>query len=315
MITLKSFKDLENELTKLYTDKGGASRASLFNFVIWTPTVGRQNYLRHLVDKVTERFPCRLFFVIQTPDKSGPLQIKVSVNLKPSMASDFIEILAPEEDIKKIPSLILPHLIPDLPLYILWGEDPSNNNPLFSALEPHATRIIYDSSCVQCLSHFAKTTLEQPDKNLRDVNWTVLTGWRNLISRTLDTPKKNKETKTTTLVSIEYKGENSVQARFLMAWLIAKYGIDSKAFSFSSKEGEGIEGDVLSCVINSPKESISIVRNNKQALTKISTEEFCQLPQIYPLLHAQRGFTFWREILFEPNSPDYSMMLHTLREL
>lgn len=314
MINLTSFRDLESELSRLYEKIGDTSRSSLFNLVVWCPSLDKQEHLRILSDKITEKFPCRLFFMVQSPDVKS-IEIKVSVNMKPNIACDFIEVIFSEKDAERIPSLILPHLIPDLPLYLLWGKDPTHKNALYDALTPFATRIIYDSNCVKSLSSFAKTFTQKPDAKLRDVNWTLLTGWRDLFNRTFESSEKL-DALSNSKVIIKHKGECSIQAQFMMGWLEYRLNCGKEAFSFEEdKMPDVIAGDVTSIMIITPKnETFSFLRSGKQALIHISTEEFCQMPLIYPLKHVQRGFSFWRELLFEPVSTDYVITLQHLKD-
>ncbi len=73
---------------------------------------------------------------------------------------DFIQIEASKQTQSKIPFIILPHLLPDLPLYILWAEDPVQDNPISHEMEKWATRIIFDSEVTDNLPAFARTLLD-----------------------------------------------------------------------------------------------------------------------------------------------------------
>lgn len=315
MTKLKSFNQVEKELSRLYEEKGEANRACLFNLVVWAPTTERGKYLSLLVDKVAEKFPCRLIFITLTDTAKAKLEIDVSVNLKPNVACDLIEITIPHAEKEKVPFLIFPHLLPDLPMYLLWGQDPTIKNELYNILLPHCSRVIFDSVCLKSLSSFAKDILPKDKTNLRDVNWTLLSGWRSIISRTLDTVEKANTLKKATSIEIIHKGESTLQSDLLMGWFISKLNLSPKIFKSTSKEGDGYEGDILSLTLTTPEVEFTFIRNKHKVAIHVSNDTTCELPQLLPLTHIQRGFSFWRELLFEPFSIDYVKTLQAIQKI
>lgn len=303
---LESIEGVEKELSRLYEEKGEACRASLFNFLVWAPSLERAGYLHELVEPLTEKFPCRVIFITKT---LGPkLEIEVSINVKPAVACDLIEIRAPEKEIHKLPYLILPQFLPDLPIYLLWGQDPTLKSHLYELLFPYATRILFDSACVNNLQNLK----QNPHEKLRDLNWSLISGWRQVISRLLDTPDKLQAAKKGTHVTITYHEGSSIQAHFLKSWLIAKLKMAPERFILTPSALEGSNGDLLSLELATPLYHFSLLRRNHQLVAHISTEQACELPQNFPLTHVKRGFNFWRELLFEPRSQDYLEMLANL---
>ena len=110
-------------------------RASLFNLLVVAPKNQRTDYVHKITLKVLERFPSRVIFATVDKTLSGD-SLNASVSLIPGakgsydVVCDYIEIAASKQSQSKIPFIILPHLLPDLPLYILWGEDPVQDNPI-----------------------------------------------------------------------------------------------------------------------------------------------------------------------------------------
>lgn len=265
---ISSIDEIEKELNRLYEAKGEACRASLFNLVVWAS----------VLPPLTENFPCRLILITKTDRPK--LEIEVSIK----GMCDLIEIHTPESELKKLPFLILPLLLPDLAIYLLWGD--TEKNGLYEMLAPHATRILTDSN----------------------ITWSLITGWRRVIARALD----NHDASNASSIEIRYNEGTNDQARFLKAWLISKLALSPAIFTLTPSSGEGLPGDILSLDIRTPTYEVSLVRKKSQVLYHFSTHEACELPQTFPLTHITRGFNFWRELLFEPLSPDY---LPTLRYL
>lgn len=231
-------ENIEMELLKIWEplSKENKTRASLFNLVVFNQLSSRTDYVRSIVQKVVEKFPCRTLFISQDPDtKASYLKTAVSVLMpSESIACDLIDIGVAGSDIEKVPFLILPHLVPDLPIYVLWAEDPSVPHPLFAPLAKLATRIIFDSESADNLLSFAKTLLslkEQTNFDIADLNWARTQGWRNLIASIFDSPQKMKDLSDIASLKFTYNSRESeffchlkIQAMYLLAWLSSRLG-------------------------------------------------------------------------------------------
>ena len=154
---------IETELIKIWEElaKENKMRASLFNLIVFNRLSARTDYIRSIVQKVVEKFPCRTLFVSQDPDaKQTYLKTAVSVVIpkaeESTVACDQIDIGVAGSELERVPFLLLPHILPDLPIYLLWAEDPSQPHPLFSPLIRLATRIIFDSESADNLLSFSR---------------------------------------------------------------------------------------------------------------------------------------------------------------
>ena len=307
MSRIESIAGIENELTRLYETRGKACRASLFNFIVWAPMPQQLPYFRELIQKVIDKFPCRLIFITQSLGRK--LEIDVSIDVKTHLACDLIEIRVPEEELPKLPYLLLPQLLPDLPIYLLCSQDPTHKTDLYTTLFPYTTWIIFDSSWADDIAAFASAFLAHPLKKLRDVNWSLISGWRHTLSRVIDTQDKYASVKKAALIDITYKEGSPTQASYLQAYLKSKLPHCPARFSLTPTSGEGFPGDILALDIDTQNYEFSLTRKGTQITVHSSTPQACDMPQTYPLTHVQRGFNFWRELLFEPASADYLAML------
>ncbi|HAB99095.1 MAG TPA: hypothetical protein DCE71_04665 [Parachlamydiales bacterium] len=88
--------------------KENKMRASLFNLIVYTHLSARTDYFRSIVQKVIEKFPCRILFISFDPDTSQSyLKTAVSV-VTPSqgettIACDNIDIGVAGSEIEKVP--------------------------------------------------------------------------------------------------------------------------------------------------------------------------------------------------------------------
>lgn len=325
---LAKVSQIDAELAKQYEEQlhGQQTPASLFNLILFTSSIERASYFQHLLRKVVEKFPCRLIFLKEDKNLNA-LSVDVSLELTPHAACDVIEFNCPSQDVQKVPYLILPYLKPDLPIFLLWGQEPSYDNPTFKQLSSFAHKILFDSLCVGDISHFANHVLDMLDKQipLRDMNWSAITGWREVIARTFDTPEKLASIRHANKLTIQFNSKAEfgpchadIQAIYIKAWLISKLKWDpSVKIVLEPKEMPHFEsGEIIQFELDSTdKCNYIIVRKEKtnQALIHVTTPEACEIPQTYPLTHVQRSFRFWREILYEAPSNDYVEMLKILK--
>ena len=313
---------IEDDLTKLFAEKGIKSRASLFNLIVYASSEERSKYIKTLLSKLTEKFPCRILFLNIRPNHK--LEFQISADVKENIPCDFIEITLSADDEKKASFLLLPLLIPDIPIFALWGDDPTLDKTILPALYPYVDRVVFDSFCFKDIHSFAERMLERHVTKFRDVNWAAISGWRQILANTIDNPEEIEHVKKANEVIIEYNGDKTpglpnpeIQAFYLKSWLQAKLHYDEKVnFTLTSLSNHGSRpGDIISIVINGENQSIfNYRRKNNACEIHIEFGDYCEMPQNFPLAHVQRGFRFWREIFFEDISHDYRLMLQRLKK-
>ncbi len=343
--------NIEPELIRIWetlAKEKKTTRASLFNLIVFTKLSSRTDYFRNIVQKVVEKFPCRTLFISHDPDSPKPyLKTAISV-LSPSaqdasIACDQIDIGVAGFDLEKVPSVILPHLLPDLPNYLLWAEDPSISNPLFTSLSHLATRIIFDSESADSLLAFAKTLLDLHQKTgieIADLNWARTQGWRDLIASSFDTGQRQGLLKQISLLKIVYNSRKSeffchlkIQAMYILAWASSRLGwkfekaSPSLHFQFyvvdariQSENWEKLgSGTVISIAIHTSDGHVFEAGRIKEAYhyakIQFSSEEQCDLPYRFVLGQTATGQSLVKEICTKGTSAHYLEMLKELRIL
>ncbi len=331
-------------LTRLWDALEGTNkmRASLFNLLVVIPKNQRTEYVRTITIKVLERFPSRVIFA--TVDKTLPNDsLNASVSLIPGakgsydVVCDFIEIQASKQSQSKIPFIILPHLLPDLPLYILWGEDPVQDNPISHQLEKWATRIIFDSEVTDNLPAFARTLLEHShDCEIADLNWGRLESWRELLASTFYSTERLETLKQAQKICITYNAyetpffcHTKIQALYLQSWLatqlgwkptkaeqgLSQYGaltVELKA----EKNPDLPPGTVISLDIFTPADvHFAFSRDPAhpyQIRILICDVEKCEIPTMFIFTKAQSGLSLVNEITHNGTSPHFLKVLEFL---
>jgi glucose-6-phosphate dehydrogenase assembly protein OpcA len=344
---------IETELLRIWdsVDKTRQMRASLFNLIVFSRLSARTDYIRNIVQKIIDTFPCRVLFVSHDPDPSKHyLKTAVSVIASEGPRAnvcDDIDIGVAGSEWERVPYVIIPHLLPDLPVYLLWGEDPSQLHPLFQPLAALSTRIIFDSESADHLMKFAQTLLslkERKGRDIADLNWARLEGWRDLLTSTFDSKERINDLKDIEEITITYNARETeffchlkIQAMYLLALVSSRLGWNYQSikkkenrfcFSFEPAIKATIEstfleelppGCILSMkIVTKGQSHYEFIRNFKQphqVTVQITTHDRCQLPFQFILGKTPIGQSLVREIFLKGTSSFFLETLHQLQVL
>ncbi|HPE85003.1 MAG TPA: glucose-6-phosphate dehydrogenase assembly protein OpcA [Chlamydiales bacterium] len=336
-------KDIEKELKALWEclEGQGKMRSCLYNLIVCTKASARVPYLREIVQKTIDKFPSRILFV--TVGGTSKITSKVSVLSSEKIACDLIEIELPEGQSEHILFFVLPHLIPDLPIYLLWAEDPCLKDPTACNLEGITTRIIFDSESSENLSCFAKAALEHQSSTMGDLNWARIEGWRVLLSSIFHSPSKLEALKNTKRIHITYNAHQTpyfvhtrIQALYFQAWLATRLG-----WTFTSKEDSergmtlqygdvsiSIEpvdfeqiapGRIVTIEMTSSNGEHTLLQRNPelphQIVIQHSTKELCSLPTYFMFAKYESGQSLVNEICHHGSSSHYIQVLELLASI
>lgn len=344
---------IENELLRIWDslDKNRQMRASLFNLIVFNRLSSRTDYIRNIVQRIIDTFPCRVLFVSHDPDPAKHY-LKTAVSVIASKGSranvcDDIDIGVAGSEWERVPYVILPHLLPDLPVYLLWAEDPTQSHPLFQPLATLSTRIIFDSESADHLMGFAQTLLalkEQKGRDIADLNWARLEGWRDLLASTFDSKERINDLSNIEELTITYNARETeffchlkIQAMYLLSLISSRLGWKLQStekkknrfhFSFDRTIQATIESSFIEqlppgCIL-----SMNVVTKGKshyhfqinpqlpsQVTVQITTHDRCELPVQFILRKSPMGQSLVREIFLKGTSSFFLEMLHQLQVL
>lgn len=323
-------------------------KACLFNLIIYTHESRREEYLHKLVHTVIEKFPCRIIFIeLEKSSTVDFLNITVSKEFfqnGESIACDQITINASADKASQIPFIVLEYIVPDLPVYLFWAQNPKKENPLLQQLLKFSSRLVFDADCTDNLQNFSREILAQLDEypiDMMDLDWAFLGRWRYVLRQTFESDERIRQLLDATEIKITY---NQVQnpflknlqtrAIYLQGWLASRFKWNCRKI-----ETEGdvrtihYEGRIIKLIpgsieevppgaiiriefTNELSESILIERSLDQPKVTINVtkENRCELPYSLPLLNPQRGLTFMKEIFFYAPSEHYRKMLEKISE-
>lgn len=345
--------DIEKELDRLWEELDAKSsvRACLFNFILYAQDPERIEYYNHLLSHVIQKYPCRILFIQGCADQDQSyLRTFVSTTASEknpnTAACDRISIEVTNDHLETVPFLITPHLIPDLPVYLLWGEDPSLNHTLLQELEDMATRIVFDSEASLDIQKFSWQVLQEisaTERQIFDLNWALLRPWRDVMTQVFRTEDDIRELLHTRILRVYYNGAfddgdpfSQLRALYLQAWLAAQLTWKYVGHSYSERNlrivyHNGVhevvillvpqQGDDIAIgslrridVESSNKYHFSFQRGNDGHSVSItsSTPHSCSLPYKLLLTNLGREQALIKEILYQEPGAHYRNMLQII---
>ncbi len=345
--------DIDKELRKLLQEskKLGKIRACLFNLIVYTQNKRRADFFKSILSAVIQKFPCRILFIqYDKQSKEDFLDITVSSENfddgNTSFACDQVTIEVGGKHVERVPFLVTPHIVPDLPIYLLWGEDPTLESLVLPHFEPYASRLIFDTECTENLQEFSKKMLQKMDTlnyDIRDMNWGMTGPWRDVMAQVFNSADRIEQLRDAKSLLIEYnkvKVEHiqhcEMQSIYLQAWLAAELGWSLKNVIYDEddivltykSETDEIEvtlrpqanenlnsGAILGIEVsdaNITKYELKRIESLRKVVVHVSTINECLLPFTLPLPNLVNGTNFMKEIFYETTSQHYRNMLQQL---
>ncbi len=349
--------EIQNELNRIWEslETTNVARACLFNLIFYTQKNHRTAYFQRVAQNVIEKFPSRvLFLTIDRDSKEDYIKTEVSILSSSKgefdIACDYIQVATGGASNATIPFLVLPHILPDLPVYLILAEDPSKDDPLCYQLEQFANRLIVDSEATDNLPRFAKGILAHYEKSqfdIADLNWARIESWREMLSNAFHSREKLEKIQQAKQIKITYNSQatpffchTQIQAIYLQAWLACQLdwkfedlrkNKESFSFHYTGKNGP-IEiavtavqhttlppGLILSIdLLSSNEESFTFVRDNQllhQITYQHSTPDHCDLPSHYIFTKAESGHSLVKEICHKGTSEHFLKVLNLLKDM
>ncbi len=321
-------------------------RSCLFNLIIYTHAGARKDYIRKIAENVINRFPSRV--ILMTLDKESTeekLEASASVIAGAKgefdIVCDFIELFATQKTAEKLPFVILPHLLADLPVYFVYATDPEEKSPVAKEIEKFATRIIFDSESANNLSSFAQMLLSRKTDSgcdIADLNWARVQSWRELISNTFYSTENLAKLQNAKEIEITYNSALSAacthtftQSIYLQGWIAAQLNWKLKSASKDCFIYEHLEvlltpkshptlpaGSILSVKLKThAEETFALERTEENPYSvkiEMSDLEKCALPSQYIFSKNQAGLSLVNEIGHTGTSAHYMNLLKFLQK-
>ncbi len=260
-------EEIEQKLTSLWSMSldnlrtgTGASvnvRTSVLNLVICAPDVETAGHAHRVLKDLESAHLSRVAIVVlDSSDSVSSLSAWVTLRCF-SMISDLMRhcfeqttLLAKGSAVRAAGNLLQPLLKPELPVYLWWlGDPPDLDDPTFQNLINFSNRIIFDSTSFfnpeQHIRSLTELFMAAPNAAISDLNWSRLTGWRELVIQFFDVPEYRPYLSGIHTIEIEHvaaplavpgrteEGDvspNPTRALLLAAWLKERLGWTLSAY-------------------------------------------------------------------------------------
>lgn len=346
--------NISEEISRLWNTEQGQKkiRASLFTLIFYVQKNDREGVYQSLIKSVVSKFPCRVIFVLSDTNPAAEyLRTQVSSETigvgETQVFCEIIQIEVAGKLMERVPFMILPHMLPDLPVYLLWTQDPSTESAVLPHLEPYANRIIFDSGACHSLQGYCQSVLSLMQRfhcAIGDLHWSALSGWRSTFTQVFNLPDSLLSLVQSSVIRIQYNKtqghfeENpEIEAAYFQGWLASRLGWKFQGIEIDEgnirltyrrtmqdvlillvpQENENQSpGTILAIDIESNKNkghySFKKHPQSRQVFIQYSDKDFCQLPYSSTLSGAPAGQEIIEEIFYPTGGEHYRAMLEIL---
>jgi len=352
-MTTASFYDEDEAATATAGTGQNLMKANLFNLIVVASNPERITRCQELIRIITEKYPCRIIFVKADPTNEADY-VRSTTTLQTvgtgsnRVLCDLITIEASLTQFPKIPYLVLPHILPDLPLSILLSADPTTDKLILPELQSAAQRVIFDVDEIENISQYAQrilAALEHLTCDCIDMHWAQTRAWRDALSRVFNTSELFSQLFKSKTIQLSYvsapekrnvKSRPELQAIYIVAWLAAKLGWSLLSIEREEKNIRiSFKYDHVSVIISLvPKDTeilpagalfsfeamshcdfhFLVAHENDPKIVKVhaSNPERCEMPYSIFLPNYQNGPALVSELFYQAPSEHY---LAALKEL
>lgn len=360
MSTTESQVELVNiyeELTRLWDQEQGEkkTRASLFTLILFVQKSERFEFYDSLIKSVVSKFPCRVIAIIsdEGPDKEYLRTTVKTQTITEGELQIFCELIRLEVAgslIERVPFIVTPQILPDLPVYLLWTKDPAAESSILPHLEPLADRIIFDSESthdLQAYAHCVSSLLCQFHCAIGDLNWSATSSWRHIFRQVFDTYDSFINLVQSKLIRIYYNRNPSssqqhteIEAAYLQAWIASRLNWKFQAITIDEgnirltyrrptnevivllipQEAPHLNPGTLlnieiECEHNQAHYTFKRHPESRQAFIQFSDQERCDLPYCTFLTGIEEGQEILQEIFYPSIGTHYREMLDVLTHI
>jgi len=201
---------IEQELTSLWKPEGESDRSAIracsCNLVVIAHDRQESELLSDLLAPVAEWHPCRSLVAYredEIPGSADPgdsgmrawinARCSVSATGGPHTCCEAVTVGARGSSVADLPNILVSLLVPDLPVFLYWRSFKPEDQELAVKVADFADLLIVDSHVSKDDARGRERLLSllahgREGLAIRDLNWSRLTAWRDLITQFFDPP-------------------------------------------------------------------------------------------------------------------------------
>jgi glucose-6-phosphate dehydrogenase assembly protein OpcA len=215
-------------------EQHAVTRACTHNLAIYAPDPKSDTELNPVLAELSIAEPGRVFLMTRDPEPDSlhayvSAQCHLTSGKRQQVCSEQIVVKAGENETANLPSLVIPLIVPDLPVYLWWRSDLCEEWQHFEEFVELADRVIVDSSRFEkpreALHQLLNILHKSGDATaFSDLNWNRLTPLREITAGFFDHPEARALLPAITSVDIQtYSGCGySTQAFLYTGWLASR---------------------------------------------------------------------------------------------
>lgn len=231
-------------------------RATALNLIGYAGDRARAEEMACQAAALAELHPSRAIFLGCEPDGAARgWDIVVAAQCHPQIPGyvvcfEAVEIIAHDQEMERLPAVVLTLLLRDLPVVLWWPGDVPMGTPLFEHLLANSDRVVVDADSASDPGDMLRRLAalghaEHCECAISDLSWGRLTPWRELTAQFFDPVDCRPCLERIQRVRIEYVSSperlESAQVYLLAAWLATRLGWAPAATVWSkTAEGEQI---------------------------------------------------------------------------
>lgn len=242
---------VERGLNELWMQNAGGSgdesamlRARVLNLLVYVDSEEALGAAEEILLSLAAMHPCRALVMLADPDgEDKDIEMHVSSRCQLGSGADARHLCCEQVTLRasgrftvELPSVSVPLLVSDLPVFLWWHGAPDLQNEIFKNLRSFADRVVIDSAAsldpyadLRALASLLK--LEKKERRgLSDLNWARLATWRALLAGFYDVPEHREALSRLSRVRIEYIAPEAApdsiapRALLLAGWLASRLG-------------------------------------------------------------------------------------------
>jgi len=218
-------------------------RSRVASLMIFISRESEIDEIRATLSELSKAHPCRALMMVgdrETGSQDIEVHLSAACRSEKSrigqLCCEEITLIARGDFVYELPSVAIPLLVPDLPVFLWWRDELRTEDDLFTKLVGATNRIIIDSvEFNRPESAFAFMAQlfhrEQLDAAaITDINWARLTSWRALLANFYDVENYHDELEQINTVTIDFVPQEpstratAAQAMLIAAWLASRLG-------------------------------------------------------------------------------------------
>lgn len=226
---------IERRLADLRHEAAGVHRGARTNvveLVVWAGNNDLADEAANAIAGLTHNRPSRALVLEPAALQHVTADESVFCALPPDggggvlVCSEVVRLRGPA-DTEALPSMARSLMLPNLPLFVLWLDEPRFDGPIAKGILRGATRLVVDSTRFPAVLPALPALAGDEPPYIADLSWTKITGWRDVVAQLFDPPAHRELLPSLREIRIAHVAGTDSQAVLLAGWLRSHVASDA----------------------------------------------------------------------------------------